>query len=211
MSSLETKGLKYDLTGNHYGTLFVVSHSHRNKLGAWWVCACFCGNIVTLSTNTLRCRPPKTCGRCSNHRTKHGMGKTKLYYVWAAMLHRCRTRTNQFFQRYGGRGISVCKEWYNFEPFMRWALTHGYKEGLCLDRINNDGNYTLRNCRFITPLQSHNNKSTTFWITHNNETSSLSDWSRKTGIQPKTLRERIARGWDIEKALTTPPKPRGHY
>lgn len=90
--------------------------------------------------------------------TKHGMSHTRLYTCWASMKARCNYESNPFYQRYGGRGITYCEEWENFEPFMRWALANGYSDSLTLDRIDNDGNYSQDNCRWATQQQQALNK-----------------------------------------------------
>lgn len=87
-------------------------------------------------------------------RRTHGSEPWRLYRCWDAMLYRCR---HERFARYAGRGITVCKAWHSFERFRDWALAHGYRDDLKLDRIDNDGNYTPRNCRWVTDKESARN------------------------------------------------------
>lgn len=92
----------------------------------------------------------------NNPSYKHGeAGKTQLYAVWKNMKNRCCNSKIRGYSRYGGRGISVCLEWINnFITFRDFALSHGYKEGLTIDRIDNDGNYEPLNCQFITRAEN---------------------------------------------------------
>lgn len=82
----------------------------------------------------------------------------RLYSSWAHMKYRCNNKNSQRFHRYGGRGIEVCKEWNNsFNAFEKWAYENGYKDGLTIDRIDSDGNYTPVNCQWI-PLRDNSGK-----------------------------------------------------
>ena len=84
--------------------------------------------------------------------------ETKLRTKWRAMLSRAYNNKNDSYKNYGGRGISVCSEWKNdFKSFYIWAILNGYKDGLSIDRINNDGNYEPSNCRFVTQEIQHRN------------------------------------------------------
>lgn len=93
-----------------------------------------------------------------NPNYKHGMRKSRLYNIWCAMRYRCKSPKCSGYHNYGGRGITVCSEWQKFIPFMEWALEHGYRDDLTIDRIDNDGNYEPSNCKWSTVKQQNNNK-----------------------------------------------------
>lgn len=88
----------------------------------------------------------------------HGMTGTRLYYCWNSMWSRCLYKTVGSYRLYGGRGISVCKEWSTFEGFKKWALANGYKSNLTLDRKNNNRGYCPSNCRWSTPTKQALNR-----------------------------------------------------
>lgn len=74
------------------------------------------------------------------------------------MKRRCLTPTNGAYHKYGAKGITVCKEWYDFLPFYEWAITHGYERGLLLDRQDGTKGYSPDNCRFVTSTVSNKNR-----------------------------------------------------
>lgn len=88
--------------------------------------------------------------------------ETRLRDVYHGMMGRCHNPAHPSYKNYGGRGISVCEEW-NGKPaaFIQWGLSHGYKPGLQVDRIDNDCSYSPANCRFVTPAQNQHNTSQT--------------------------------------------------
>lgn len=130
---------------------------------------------------------------------------SKLYRIFNAMIERCSKPTTANYHNYGGRGIKVCDEWIgNYQAFCDWALNNGYKEGLEIDRINNNGNYEPSNCRWVTRKENSNNKRTNRFLTLNGETHTLTQWSEILNIKLPTLSSRIRSGWDDAKILTTP-------
>lgn len=136
---------------------------------------------------------------------KHGMARTRLYKAWTNMRNRCNREKDREYKHYGGKGIKVCDEWQNsFEPFMKWALSHGYNDTLTIDRINVDGNYEPDNCRWITRKEQNNNMTSNVQLTHNGITHNLKEWSMITGISYPTLQGRIRRGWKTEDILFKP-------
>lgn len=192
------------LKGRKYGRLAVVERVANKGDKVAWKCKCDCGNETIVTTTALQSGNTKSCGCLLHERiTKHGMYKTKLYKTWNNMISRCYCNSFRNFKNYGGRGITVCKEWKeDFQTFADWALSHGYSDELTLDRIDVNGNYEPSNCRWITNKEQQHNKRSNRYITFNGKTHTLKQWSEITGIHPKTISTRIDRGWTIEEALT---------
>ena len=87
--------------------------------------------------------------------------KCSLYNSWRNMKARCLNPKSPKYYRYGGRGIKICKEWLNIENFAAWSLSHGWKQGFSIDRINNDGDYCPENCKWVSVSKNSRKKSTT--------------------------------------------------
>lgn len=110
----------------------------------------------------------------------------EIYWAWKAMKQRTQNPRCQAYRNYGGRGIKVCSEWQSFEPFLSWALT-GWRKGLSLDRIDNDGDYCPSNCRWVSMRDNANNRRKTIFLTVNGERKPLTEWADKTGIVRGTI------------------------
>lgn len=138
-----------------------------------------------------------------NH-LKHGGTHTRLYNIWKAMRQRCTNPKNSRYSIYGCRGIKVCKDWDDFQKFYDWSYENGYKDNLTIDRIDNNKGYSPENCRWVTYRGQANNKTNNRYLTYNNETHTLGEWSEITGIKLSTIWARLNRGWTAEETLTSP-------
>jgi len=144
-----------DLAGQRFGRLVVERRVDNDKHGGTrWLCTCDCGKSHVCLPSNLRGGRTKSCG-CLNKETAtktcitHGMSGTKEYVTWRNMKTRCENPNSTRWEYYGGRGITICREWlYSFEAFYQ---DMGDKpEGLSLDRIDVNGDYELSNCRWAT-------------------------------------------------------------
>ena len=126
----------------------------------------------------------------------------ELYRRYYHMKDRCGNPNDKRYHRYGGRGIKVCDEWLqDYNKFESWALENGYKPGLAIDRIDNDGDYSPENCRFITPAENNQNRCTSRFFTYNGKTQNLTQWCEEYGLKYHTVLCRLRRGWDFEKEI----------
>jgi uncharacterized protein YhfF len=129
--------------------------------------------------------------------------------IWDSAFDRCYDSTKVKYRDYGGRGIKMCDEWRDsFETFYQWAVNNGCEEGLQIDRIDNDGDYTPDNCRFVTCSKNQRNKRNNRLITAFGETKCVADWidDPRCVVGFSTVQERIKEfGWLTEDALTLKP------
>lgn len=140
----------------------------------------------------------------ANPAYKHGAVGSRLYSIYTGMLKRCRQKTTNGYERYGGRGIGVCDEWkgaHGFEHFRDWAQANGYSENLTLDRIDVNGNYRPDNCKWSTPEEQCNNRRNNVWLEYCGERHTLSQWARILNIPKATLQARYRKGWSTEDVL----------
>ena len=143
-----------DLSDQRFGKWVVIRQAKRDRhYNRRWLCRCDCGRERIVIGSCLRSGKSKGCQSCQvkQQQTIHGQARTHLYRNWQEMIQRCENLNNICYKNYGGREIRVCSEWRkSFITFRKWALANGYEEGLTIDRINNDGDYTPENCQFLT-------------------------------------------------------------
>lgn len=197
-----------DLTGRRFGRLVVVERAENSADGrARWLCRCDCGQSKTVLGEHLKKGRTKSCGCAKSESSskrfkKHGGRNSKLYRIWSNMKDRCNNPDCKVYSDYGGRGIKVCKEWTDdFSAFQKWALANGYKEGLTIDRKDNDKGYSPDNCRWTDRKIQGNNKRNCRYITYKGQRKTVAEWSDITGIPHDTLLYRLNHGWETERIL----------
>lgn len=186
-------------------------HKNNGVVRRFVVSKCDCGTIEPVAVKNIIRR--QSCG-CLNTETtakrslKHvfaRVGKvTPEFRVWAGMLTRCSNPKVKAFERYGGRGIAVCDRWRNSFPTFLADMGPRPSPKHQIDRIDNDGNYCPKNCRWVMQDVQARNKSNARLISHAGKTLSLCEWAEETGITADAIYGRLKLGWSTEKALTTP-------
>lgn len=193
-----------ELSGNTYGRLTVIERcendiSSYGTVRSKWLCRCSCGNEVKVIGQHLKNGNTKSCGCLKIDKTiersyRHGEGKSRLYQIYYAMIGRCKNKNVINYKNYGGRGISVCDEWLGengFINFREWSLNNGYGPDLSIDRIDVNGNYEPNNCKWSTKYEQMNNTTRSKFVTIGNETRTVAEWSRISGVKSATIYYRL--------------------
>lgn len=196
-----------DITGQRFGRLTAIECVGSNgRSSARWIFKCDCGNTTITESTSVRRGVTKSCG-CLNQelrksRAKHGMIGTAPYNAWIHMRQRCNNPRCKEYRNYGERGISICPEWDTFEEFWKWSKANGYKPGLTIDRIDNNGNYEPSNCRWVTMEVQENNKRNNHFILFNGEKMTISQCARKANVSRNSLNWRLMKGMSADEAVT---------
>lgn len=177
------------------------------------VACCDCGNIRDVNWYSLVTGRSTRCLSCAltTHGSTISRAPTPEYVAWGNMLQRCYNPKNNNYSRYGALGVTVCDRWNprkggSFENFLkdvgpRPTRTHQ------LDKeagVPGGTEYGPGTTQWSTKRQNNRNKRTNVIIEYNNQKLSLIEWAETTGISYRALQHRFARGWTIERALTTP-------
>lgn len=199
--------------GQIYGRLTVIEILKPRNQRTVVKCKCACGNTHISLMKPIKKGDTKSCGcyRIESRHTAtvtHGDTKYKLYRVWRTMIRRCHDERVKSYKTYGKRGISVCQKWRDSYPiFKKWAIKKGYKFGLQIDRINNNGNYEPINCRWVTSKVNNNNTRNNTIMEFKGIKKPMNQWAEEMGINKATLSTRYNQlKWSVEKCLTEPIK-----
>lgn len=208
---MPAKNQSTERLGERHGRLVVIAKRGRTEARETLVeCACDCGKTVVVKLKNLRSGNTRSCGCIANEsradiakkHAKHNMYNTPEYHTWEGMIQRCTNPNTINWGSYGGRGISICSRWREFDGF--YADMGPRPKGTSLDRIDNDGPYSPENCRWATWHAQSRNKRVSTFFTVDGTFAHISEWGDRVGITPNLIRARLRSGWEVKAALTTP-------
>ena len=176
---------------------------------------CECSNVKQVQRRSLVAGTTQSCGCQIGVIHGHLIGVSKgvkrlpEYTAHRNMLARCYNENNTFYPDYGGRGIRVFPEWLGPKGFETWFAHIGSRPSPehSLDRIDVNGDYAPGNVRWATREEQSNNKRNNVQLTHENQTKSISQWAKITGIHRTTIKSRLLAGWPVADTLTLHPSP----
>lgn len=195
-----------ELTGQRFGRLQVMCRVENTKHDKrQWACTCDCGANTIVPTGQLRSGHTQSCGcLITEVNTKHGMHASPEYGIWGQMKARCNNPGTDKYERYGGRGITVCQRWQ--ESFAAFHEDMGPRPSPehTVERRENNGHYAPDNCYWATWHTQYRNRRQTVWLEFNGERLCQKDWCRRYNLDEGTFTARLKRGWTLERALTLP-------
>lgn len=151
--------------GDRFGRLVLikdlgmVEYGSQGRFAHWGLFRCNCGNEKKIRIGHVSRGSVVACGcyqrqMAKEGQLKHGLSEDKIYKLWKGIKARCNNQNTKSYKNYGGRGVKLCDEWCDFMNFYNWVILNGYRDGLKIDRINNDGDYEPSNCAFVTNAEN---------------------------------------------------------
>lgn len=133
----------------------------------------------------------------------HKDSRIREYGIWGNMLYRCNTKTSQMYDNYGGRGINVCERWHHYENFIS-DMGYSPSEIHSLDRIDNNGDYEPKNCKWATKKEQARNRRNSRKITIDGVEMQIDDYCEKYSVSVQAIKTRYVRGWSNDRIINTP-------
>ncbi|HVJ20147.1 MAG TPA: helix-turn-helix domain-containing protein [Polyangiaceae bacterium] len=204
-------------TGDRFGRLVVTGVSER-RVGStgrgrtYWEFVCDCGAMHWAAPHNVKSGMVLSCGCLAvdslvERTVTHGRTGSPTYIVWAGMHARCCNPKHDAYPYYGGKGVAVCDRWQEFESFL--ADMGERPAGTQIDRIDNARGYEPDNCRWVTRSQQGRNRTNNVTVTVDGETACLAEWSERSGIDLRTIWNRLfTLKWSAKRAVTTPVRVR---
>jgi len=203
-----------DLTGRRFDRLAVTARvAGPSNRRSYWDCVCDCGNTVhaalgsnlakghTRSCGCIKLEMLKARSTTHGHATRRRL--TREYQAWRSARNRCNWPKSRMWHAYGGRGIRMCDEWQNdFTEF--FAHLGPCPDGYELERKDTNGHYEPGNVTWIPGRLQNRNQRHNRLLTFRGKTQCAASWAEELGLDPKTLRARILRGWSAERAILEP-------
>lgn len=211
--AMPTHPLFKNLEGKTFSRWTVIAYAGKIGADHAFECVCVCGNSRRVRGATLTGGVSRSCGclladKNREIRETHGMSHKPEWRIWANMKKRCFNPNVHAFDRYGGRGITVCDRWVkgdgNFGGFQCFLADLGRRpsKDYSIERNDVHGPYSPENCRWATRHEQAINTQRTMFLTFKGKTQSVWAWQEETKISAPQIQKRIGRGWTVERTLS---------
>lgn len=212
-----------NLQGRLFGRLVAVRYMGPHTRSSWF-CRCSCGKSIVARGFSLIRGVTRSCGCLGielrgEKNTGHGYAtrraKAPEYVIYIGIIRRCSDVSTDRSKDYVGRGIKLCDRWRRgvtglsgFECFFadmgpRPSPLHS------IDRKDNDGNYEPDNCRWATKIEQGRNRRSNRRLSYRGRSITMTDATIVANVSADAIRGRLHKGWTVEAAVETPPKPTG--
>lgn len=201
------------MIGRVFGRYTVIDYAPRRNGNIYLLCKCECGAIKEVGIYNLKRGTTQSCGclqkyRASQSNTRHGYTKNNVktpeYNTWMQMRRRCNNPLNPKYPIYGGRGITVCKEWDSFACFLN-DMGERPSAGHSIDRIDNNKGYLKANCRWATLSEQQRNTSQNRKVSYKGKNyTSVAELAEFLGRDYHLILYRVKAGWS-DDLIDTPP------
>src|ERR1700730_11088400 len=185
-----------DITGQRFGRLTAVHQtaksSKKPKRNPRWLFRCECGNETEVASTAVVNGHTQSCGclyretrkgRLTHGHARHVRGRPSPEYVaWVGMHDRCTREKRDSYKHYGGRGITVCERWNEFENFLADMGPKPSRKHEIDRSPDNNGNYEPGNVRWATRIQQTNNTRVNHLLTIDGQTLTVAEWAREMNI-----------------------------
>lgn len=181
--------------------------SKPGKTNRYVTAKCECGKVwdtiwgARNRTKSCGCLRPKPSRLKHGNCMKHSGKETGAYTSWRGMNDRCSNPNNKMWDRYGGRGVTVCEQWQKFEKFLEDMGDR--PDGHTIERIDSDKGYEPGNCKWVPRARQNCNKKGNRMLTIYGKTMCLADWHRivEGGVSYSAIKQRLNRGWIDKQAI----------
>ena len=218
----KTRESRIDITGQRFGRVTVLEYSHSDKRRqTMYKCKCDCGNIFITRGSGLKSGHVTSCG-CTTRARTHSLSQSRIYHTHRKMIQRCTYEKEDNYADYGGRGITICKEWHDpevtgadrlregnpyFMNFYNWAMANGYDDTKTIERIDVNGPYAPWNCTWVTHSEQQLNKRNNQYIHDGEELLVRSEFCKKYNIDPNFVRNKLDAGWSLDAIVLAAKYP----
>lgn len=207
-----------DLSGQTINGIKVINYEYTNKKQTYFRCICpYCGKEFITRGSSILNKHTRSCG-CQSGGPTHGLHKHPLYKVYCNMVRRCYNPKHHAYKWYGGKGVYIASVWYTpgvpgnpgFVAFYNWAITHGYRKGLTIERKDVNGPYSPENCTWVDNKTQQNNKTSNMHINDGEEVLTYAQFEEKYKLITRFVSSRVETGWDLSAIVYAAKHPEKH-